>query len=341
MVFQDIATSIHPVFENVWWRIGLIVVLAAVVALFLQVVALPILHRLTRRSRTDVDDHIFARLRPPLLQTVFLEAIHWALVDYVTDPAIDTVIHRAAVTLLVLIWGRAVMDVGSIVFRKLSAKADSFTWIQPQTLPLVQFGFKILIVGTQAWIIMSSWNVSLTSWLASAGVVGIAVGFAAKDTLANLFGSVTILIDRPFQVGDWIKTGDVEGTVEEVGFRSTRIRTFYNSLITLPNANLIKASVDNLGARITHHLGAAVPELFDLFRHGDHAAHPAVEFNRGLSGGDVHDIIQHLPGIHFDHQQAFHFFCHCGQFFFREGGQGDRAEEPNRDALFTGGTYGG
>jgi MscS family membrane protein len=90
---------------------------------------------------------------------------------------------------------------------------------------------------------------NVTALFASVGIGGLALALAAQDTVSNFFGSLMVIVDRPFQVGDWIKTGDVEGTVEEVGFRSTRIRTFYNSLITLPNSNLIKASVDNLGDR--------------------------------------------------------------------------------------------
>ena len=103
----------------------------------------------------------------------------------------------------------------------------------------------------------------------------LALALAAQDTVSNFFGSLMVILDRPFQVGDWIKTGDVEGTVEEVGFRSTRIRTFYNSLITLPNANLIKASVDNLGDRTyrrwSTRLGIAYdtpPEKIDAFCEG-------------------------------------------------------------------------
>jgi small-conductance mechanosensitive channel len=85
--------------------------------------------------------------------------------------------------------------------------------------------------------------------LAGLGIGGIAFALAAKDTVENLFGSVTVLVDRPFQVGDWVVIGDQEGTVEEIGFRSMRLRTFYNSRITIPNSLLVKSAVDNLGAR--------------------------------------------------------------------------------------------
>jgi MscS family membrane protein len=92
-------------------------------------------------------------------------------------------------------------------------------------------------------------HINITSLLAGLGLGGIAFALAAQDTVKNFFGSVTVLLDRSFQVGDWVVVGDIEGTVEELGFRSTRIRTFYNSLITLPNSNLISAHVDNYGER--------------------------------------------------------------------------------------------
>ena len=92
-------------------------------------------------------------------------------------------------------------------------------------------------------------GLNITGWIAGLGIVGLAISLAAQDSVRNLFGSITVLFDKPFAVGDWVKVGDVEGTVEEVGFRSTRIRTFYNSQITYPNSNLINASVDNMGRR--------------------------------------------------------------------------------------------
>ena len=78
---------------------------------------------------------------------------------------------------------------------------------------------------------------------------GFGFAFAFKNSLENLFGSVTVILDRPFQVGDWVVIDGVEGTVEAVGLRSTRIRTFYNSLVSVPNSNLITRTVDNYGLR--------------------------------------------------------------------------------------------
>jgi MscS family membrane protein len=116
-------------------------------------------------------------------------------------------------------------------------------------VPLVRKSLKIFIVAFGLVFIADNLNVDITSLLAGLGIGGLAFALAAQDTVKNLFGSLTVLLDRPFRVGDWVVIGGHEGLVEEVGLRSTRIRTFYNSMITLPNSNLIATAVDNLGER--------------------------------------------------------------------------------------------
>ena len=116
-------------------------------------------------------------------------------------------------------------------------------------LPLVRTAARILIVIAALIYGGLSLNFDLTPLLASLTIGGVGFAFAAKDTLENFFGSATVLVDQPFEIDDWVKIGDVEGTVEKIGFRSTRIRTFYDSLVSIPNANLVRASVDNYGRR--------------------------------------------------------------------------------------------
>jgi MscS family membrane protein len=116
-------------------------------------------------------------------------------------------------------------------------------------VPILDRFAKILIAAFGIVFIADNSGLNITSLLTGLGIGGIALALAAKDTVENLFGSITVLLDRPFESGDRIVTGSIDGTVEEVGLRSTRIRTAENSLVTLPNANLINAAVDNFGAR--------------------------------------------------------------------------------------------
>ena len=109
--------------------------------------------------------------------------------------------------------------------------------------PLMSKTIKVLLLIVGLVSIAEILNLPLASLLTGLGIGGIAIAMAAKDTIANIFGSLTVVTDRPFSIGDWVKINDVEGTVEHLGFRSTRIRTFYNSLVSVPNSVLLTASV--------------------------------------------------------------------------------------------------
>jgi len=119
----------------------------------------------------------------------------------------------------------------------------------PQLVNLITRTVKILVLVVGVLVALQNFGVQVSSVLAGLGIGGLAVAMAAKDTLSNFFGSITIMIDRPFRVGDYIKVKDQEGTVEEIGFRSTKIRTPYNSVVSVPSSELSLASVDNLGMR--------------------------------------------------------------------------------------------
>ncbi len=146
------------------------------------------------------------------------------------------------------VWaGFRLTDLVVEVFADKAARTE--TKLDDLLVPLVRKTIKILIFVFGLIYIADSMNIQITPLLTGLGIGGLGFAFAARDTLENIFGSVTVLVDRPFQVGDWIQIGDVEGTVENVGFRSTRVRTFYNSLVTIPNGNLVRAAVDNFGKR--------------------------------------------------------------------------------------------
>ncbi|MDQ6972466.1 MAG: mechanosensitive ion channel family protein [Mariprofundaceae bacterium] len=132
----------------------------------------------------------------------------------------------------------------------LSAKAaQTDSSLDDQLVPFISKTLKIFIVITAVLVIAQNMGYSISGLVASLGIGGIAVAMAARDTLANVFGSIMILMDRPFAIGDWIKAGDFEGVVEEIGFRSTRIRTFEQTLINIPNSVLANMVIDNIDAR--------------------------------------------------------------------------------------------
>lgn len=163
----------------------------------------------------------------------------------------------------------AVDAVGSILVDS-AAKTDSS--LDDQLAPFASKTLKVLVVALGVLISLQNLGVNVMSLLAGLGLGGLALALAAQDTAANLFGSITILMDAPFKIGDHVKIGDVEGTIDEVGFRSTRIRTVSNSLVTIPNSIVAKDKIENLGLRNARRsrqvLGLAYetpPEKINLF----------------------------------------------------------------------------
>lgn len=121
--------------------------------------------------------------------------------------------------------------------------------VDDKLVPLIRKIFKIIVIISGFVYILYNLGIEITPILAGVSLGGLALALAAQETLKHFFGSVTVFTDRPFEIGDWIKFDNFEGTVEEVGLRSTRIRTFYNSVISIPNGKLSDMVIDNMGKR--------------------------------------------------------------------------------------------
>ena len=130
-------------------------------------------------------------------------------------------------------------------------------------VPFIRKTLRVFIVFLAILMLVQNLGYSISGLLASLGLGGLAVALAAKDSLSNIFGSIMILLDRPFTIGDWIKAGDMEGTVDEIGFRSTRIRTFSKTVITVPNSVLMNMSIDNFSQMPKRRIKLTVGVTYD------------------------------------------------------------------------------
>ena len=214
-------------------------------------------------------------LRPLGLMAMAL--VWWAGLSLLALPDLAWSIISIAVKLLVSLSGiwsafRLVDILDALLMKKVSQTTTKFDDL---LVPMVTKSLKVFVVVIGIVFVADNLNVDVSSLLAGLGLGGLAFALAAKDLLGNFFGSLTVLLDRPFHIGDWVVIGDVEGSVEEVGFRSTRVRTFYNSLITLPNALLTTTKIDNMGARRYRRMRtmlsltyATTPEKIDAFCEG-------------------------------------------------------------------------
>ncbi len=153
-------------------------------------------------------------------------------------------VMAATATMLLLY---RLVDLGADVFARRAAKTE--TKFDDQIVPLVRKTLKVFVVVVGVIFVLQNLDVDVASLLAGVSLGGLAFTLAAKDTVANLFGSVSIFADQPFQIGDWVVIDGHEGVVEEVGMRSTRVRTFYGSVISIPNSIVANAAIDNYGMR--------------------------------------------------------------------------------------------
>lgn len=154
---------------------------------------------------------------------------------------------KAILPLFATIMFYKLTDVFALYLESLAGKGDSN--LDNHVVPLITKVLKVFVVVVGGLFILQNLNVNITALLAGISIGGLALALAAQDTLKNFFGSLMIFIDKPFSVGHWITSGDLDGTVEEVGFRSTRIRTFRNSLTYVPNGKLADSTIDNHGLR--------------------------------------------------------------------------------------------
>ncbi|GEM_PF-170534 len=166
------------------------------------------------------------------------------------------------------------MDIVGLYMRKLADKTEST--FDDQLVPLIRKILKTFVAIIGGIVVLQHLNVNVSLLLGGLSVGGLALALAAQDTIKNFFGSMMIFVDKPFQAGHWITTTDgIDGTVEEVGLRSTRIRTFANSLITVPNGKLSDAAINNHGLRAYRRFKTYIsvtydtpPDVLDLFIEG-------------------------------------------------------------------------
>lgn len=163
------------------------------------------------------------------------------LSDFVT-----VLIIRILVSILILQLIRTALKASHIVLEMLGRIRDRFAIVEERTLPLFDLAMTVVVIAIGTYALLQVWNIDATAWLASAGVIGIAVGFAARDTLANLFAGFFIIADAPYKLGDYVVLDSKErGEVTKVGIRSTRLLTRDDVEIIIPNSVIANSKIVN------------------------------------------------------------------------------------------------
>lgn len=214
-----------------------VVLLALLAALIIDRLIMRLLQRLSARTRSRLDDQILGYLSQPLFQSIMLLGLAAAITILKPAASVEEITFSLMQSYAVLLWSLFLTRIARLLLRKMAQSQLHSALIRNQTLPLFENIALLFIIGLAIYLIFSAWHIDMTAWLASAGIIGIAVGFAAKDTLANLFSGVFILADTPYKIGDYIVLDSGErGEVTHIGIRSTRLLTRDDVEVTIPNS---------------------------------------------------------------------------------------------------------
>ena len=239
----------HTFLEIEVWRIiaaGVILIFALAIRKVFLNILLSFLKKLTSKTKTVVDDKLVEAIDPPGKLLIVVIALYFVLKVLLIDVSGDSFGGHIVRTLFIFTIFWMIYRAAGIIahlFEGLAKKTE--TDLDDMLLPFVNKGIKVIVVIVGITVIAKEWRYDLGALLTGLGLGGLAFALAAQETLANMFGGMTIMLDKPFSVGDWILTPDVEGTVEDIGFRSTRIRTFAHALVTVPNSTLAKSAITN------------------------------------------------------------------------------------------------
>ena len=204
-----------------------------------------VIGRFARRSDNEFDDGLIELVhRPVFLSFVFIGlGLATVRIGLAETPTVVTV--NVLKTMAIFVWYRTLGDLNNLIVSAVR-KSPTSKLAASGMLSLLHNVLKVALVALAIYFIFLAWNIDVTAWLASAGIVGLALSFAAKDTLSNMFAGVSIVMDAPYKTGDYIILDSGErGVVTEIGLRSTRILTRDDIEITVPNGIIGNSTIIN------------------------------------------------------------------------------------------------
>lgn len=247
---RTIDLSLHPLIstmtDNLWLQGAIVICLTLAAGSLVTWILFKVAGKITRNTAIDLDDQVVEVLRPPVYYSLLVTGTFYGLHLMPLSASLFNGITRCIHTIGVLIWLLFFIRLASLLLNRVAGLTNKYPFIQRRSVTLFDNGAKVIIFSVGIYALFVIWQIDMTAWLASAGIAGIAIGFAAKDTLSNLFAGVFILADAPYKVGDYIvlDTGD-RGKVRHIGLRSTRILTRDDVEVTIPNSIIGNSTIIN------------------------------------------------------------------------------------------------
>ena len=231
---------------NRYLQAVMILLLFLGLATILNLVVTRLTKEWVEKSSIKLDDHILEIFHKPIFLTIILFGLGLAVERLEFREGISFIAQSGIETVAVFLWTSAILRFLKPLLNLVSRDKSRFKLVEDRTLPLFNNLLVLLVVGLSIYVIFLVWDIDLTAWVASAGILGLGISFAAKDTLANLFSGAFIIADAPYKLGDFIVLDSGErGEVTNIGIRSTRILTRDDVEITIPNSIMGNTKIAN------------------------------------------------------------------------------------------------
>jgi len=242
-----------------WWGNELWKYIFSLIYIFLAFYVSKLLDYLTRvwlkklaaRTQTKFDDLLLDLLNGPVKVVAFIIFLRIGLDVFDWPEVVQKVLAKGFTIIVAISLTYMVLKFIDLIlgYWRQRAEAKEDDAFNKQLFPIVRKSLKFFVIAVAILITLDNIGVNITAAIASLSIGGLAVGLAAQDTLANLFGGVSILLDKPFRIGDRVQLDNVDGPVESIGLRSTRVRNLDGHLITIPNKTMGNATITNISAR--------------------------------------------------------------------------------------------
>lgn len=213
---------------------------------FIARIIITLLEKTAKKTKNKVDDIVVEIINAPLQLALKALGVYASFYIIILPNSLEHIIHNFLNSIIIFALFWALHSGVEIINYSLTHITDKIgKKFSNEVINFLAKGFKVFIILLGAMTVLQQWGLNVSGFVASLGLGGLAFALAAKDTAANFFGSLVIFIDKPFNIGDWIKTPEVEGTIVDIGIRSTKIRTFAQAIVTVPNANLANSAIIN------------------------------------------------------------------------------------------------
>lgn len=230
---------------NIAISIGILLLFLILRKIFIKYIYKGLL-RLSHKSPTELLSQVFMAFEKPL-QWLFVIIGVYVAVEYFpyisqSNELFLNIVRSSIIAMIV--WGLSnLTSAVPMFFTKINKKTS--TELDEILVPFITKGFRLIVVAIGISIIAEVFDYPIGGFITGLGLGGLAFALAAQDALANLFGGFVIITERPFSINDWILTPSVEGIVEDITFRSTKVRTFAEALVTVPNSTLANEAITN------------------------------------------------------------------------------------------------